>query len=182
MRSAILALLATTGFLWIGGAQDASAQVGISVEGRLAVTVPVGRFADDDPDTGLATGGEVAVHWSSPFSAYVSFSRHTFNCEADCLLDDEFRSTGVGAGVRYVFPSPADALLWTRAGLVGRRSTLGAASGDVELGFELGAGIDMLVARELYVVPHLAYQAHDGPQGLRASYFTFGAGLNYRIR
>lgn len=182
MKSGTLALAAALACLVGLATDELHAQLGISVEGRMAVTVPVGTFAEDDPETGLATGGEVALHLNPSFSTYVSFSRHTFACDTDCLLDDDFQSTGLGAGIRYVFPSPADALLWTRAGVVGRSSSIGGTSGGTELGFELGAGVDVLVARDLYVVPHLAYLSHDGPQGLQASYFTFGAGLSYRVR
>jgi hypothetical protein len=164
------------------GTQSAAAQVGLSAEVRAGATVPVGEFTDANQDTGLGIGAELGLHFNPTFATYLSFSRHAFGCKDSCALGDEPSSTGVGAGIRFAFPGPTDALLWTRAGVTGRRWSGGPVAGDTEWGFELGAGIDMLITRDIYVVPHVAYLSHDAPQGFRASYLSLGAGLHYRIR
>lgn len=180
-RATVIGLMALA--LSLGpGTQGVTAQLGLSAEARVGATVPVGDFTDANQETGLGIGAELGLHFNPTFSGYLSFSRHAFGCEDSCALGDEPRSTGVGAGVRVAFPSPADALLWTRAGVTGRRWSGGPVEGDTEWGFELGAGIDLLVARDIFVVPHVAYVSHDAPQGFRASYLSLGAGLHYRFR
>lgn len=161
---------------------NAEAQLGVAAEGRLGVTVPLGQLSDDDQDPGVGGGAEVFLNLNPTFGLYLAGSRHSFQCASTCLLGETPRSTGMSAGIKLTIPSPADALLWMRAGLSGRRFSGGGAPPETHLGYELGAGIDMLIGRQIYVVPHLGYTSHDAHEGLRASYLTFGAGLHYRLR
>lgn len=180
--TAALLLAFVAGALLLADARPAQAQIGVSAEGRLGVTVPLGQLSDDDQEPGLGGGAEVLFHFNPTFGAYLGGSRHSFQCGSQCVLGETPHSTGMSAGIRFTFPSPADALLWTRAGISGRRLGGGVAPGGTHLGWEVGAGIDMLVSRQVYVVPHLGYTSHDAGEGLTASYLTFGAGLHYRLR
>jgi hypothetical protein len=164
----------------LGQARVASAQMGVSAEGRLGVTFPVGELADAGAEAGLGFGAELMLTLQRNLTAYVGWSRHGFSCDAECSLGHDVRSAGFGAGLKYILPSPRDALLWGRAGVVGHQLSTSAGVGDRNVGFELGAGMDVPVAQRLFVVPHLGFISHGG-SGVSSSYVNFGLGGHYHI-
>jgi hypothetical protein len=169
--------------LLLAGAPDAAVgQSGVSVEPRVGVTFPLGDLSDAGAESGVLMGGDLFLSFHPSFSGYLSLNRHSFACGDDCELGGSPRSVGLGAGIKYFVPSPADALVWARGGIVGHQYEDDQVSGDRGVGFELGAGIDMLIGARLYLVPHLGFLLHDAARGMTASYLTFGVGLHYHIR
>jgi len=178
-------LLFTTlfGFILLLGVSDrASAQAGISTDARLGITFPVGDLSTD-AEGGIVLGANVAVDLLPRLSAYAGVNRHTFRCSGDCgQLGADPRSTGVGAGLRFDFPSPQEAVWWGRAGIVGHRFSSDLVTGDREVGLELGAGVDMPVRGGVKVSPMVGLINHAAGPSLSARYLTFGVGLSYRFR
>ncbi|MEX2532238.1 MAG: outer membrane beta-barrel protein [Gemmatimonadota bacterium] len=158
------------------------AQASFGVEGRAGVTFPVGDLSDAGYEGGTSVGLEGFYNLRPSLAIYASVARHTFTCDGECEMGDDPRSSGLGAGLKLTIPSPADALLWVRGGLVGYQYSGSAGSGDRNAGFEAGLGIDMLLTESAYLSPHLGYIAHEALGNLDASFLTFGVGAQYRFR
>lgn len=163
------------------GAQDARAQMQVSVEPRAGVTFPLGDLSDAGADAGLALGAELMLTFQRNLTAYVGLQRHSFNCDSDCTLGSNPRSSGLGAGLKYILPSPPDALIWGRAGILAHQLSADEGSGDRNLGFEVSAGVDMPVAQRLYLTPHLGLLTHDAGAGFQATWVNFGVGFHYHF-
>lgn len=163
------------------GTAEAQAQMQISVEPRAGVTFPMGDLSDAGAQAGLALGGELMLTFQRNLTAYVGIQRHSFQCDSDCDLGSSLRSSGLGAGLKYVFPSPPDALIWGRGGILAHQLSAGDFSGDRNLGFEVAAGVDMPIAQQWYLTPHLGVLTHDAGNDFRATWVNFGVGLHYHF-
>jgi hypothetical protein len=178
-RSAVVALLLAGSFLFMPS--HAWGQIQIAGEGRAGVTFPTGDLSSQGAEAGLSLGAEAQFTFQRNVTAYVGLNRHAFSCDSDCDLGPNPRSSGLNAGLKYIFPSPPDALIWGRAGLLANRLSTDDSSRDRNLGFEAGAGIDMPVAQSLYLVPHLGFMTHDAGDGFRANWVTLGLGVHYHF-
>lgn len=174
-------MILAAGALWLF-AGEAHAQVGLAVEGRAGVTFPQGDLSDADAGAGLSIGAELQANFHRNLTAYVGLHRHAFSCDSGCELGDSPRSTGLGAGLKYIFHSPGDALVWGRGGLVANTFGNDAVTGDREIGFEVGFGTDFPIAERLYLVPNVGFISHDAGGNFKANFFTLGLGLHYHIR
>jgi len=163
------------------GVQDLQAQMHVSGEGRAGVTFPVGDLSDAGAEAGLALGAELMLTFRRNMTAYVGLQRHGFSCDSDCDLGGSLASTGLGAGLKYIFPSPPDALIWGRAGLLAHQLSGDDFSGSRNLGFEVSGGVDMPVRDRLSFVPHIGVLTHDAGGNLRATWVNFGVGLHYHF-
>ncbi len=177
----ILALSVAASFFI--GVPAAEAQLQFSAEPRAGVSFPTGDLSSEGAEAGLTLGAEGMVTFRRNMTGYLSLNRHGFSCDSDCQanLGSSPRSTGLGLGLKYVFPSPPDALIWGRGGVLAHRLSTSQDSGDRNLGFEVGAGIDMPVGERLYLVPHLGFLSHDAGGDTRASWFSFGVGAHYHF-
>jgi len=170
--------------LWLF-AGEAQAQVGLGAEGRVGVTFPQGDLSDAGAEAGLSFGAEVQANFHRNLTAYLGLHRHSFNCDNGCgALGDSPRSTGIGAGLKYIFHSPGDVLAWGRGGVVANTFGTDEGTGDREIGFELGVGADLPVAHRLYLVPNIGFVSHDTGRGSpdKANFFTLGVGVHYHLR
>lgn len=161
--------------------QPSEAQVSFAGEGRVGVTFPSGDLSEAGAQAGLGIGAELMMTFRPNLTAYVGINRHGFSCDSDCNLGSGVRSSGLAGGLKFVFPSPPDAHIWGRAGVVAHTLSSDDFSGDRNLGFEVGAGIDMPIAPRLYLTPHLGFITHEAGTDTSASYFTFGAGAHYHF-
>jgi hypothetical protein len=159
---------------------EAQAQM-LSAEGRVGVTFPTGDLSDAGAESGLGIGGELMLTFQPNLTAYVGLNRHAFSCDSDCDLGSNPRSTGLGAGLKYIFHAPGDAYAWGRGGIVAHQYADDDGSGSRNIDFELGAGIDMPVAPRIHLVPHMGFISHDAGSGVTASYLNFGVGLHYHF-
>jgi opacity protein-like surface antigen len=183
--------------MWLGGAisflglaalssltmaGEASAQVGLGVEGRAGVTFPQGDLSDAGAEAGLSLGAEVQANVHRNVAIYVGFHRHAFSCDDDCTLGENPRSTGLAGGLKYIFHSPGDVLAWARVGAVANTFGNDDSTGDREVGFEVGAGFDLPVASRISLVPSIGFIVHDAGTNFRANFFTLGLGVQYHLR
>lgn len=176
-----LGALALAGCVLGFTAEEGAAQTQISLEPRVGVTFPTGDLSDSGAEAGLAIGAEALFNLQRNVTAYIGVQRHGFACDSDCDLGPSPRSTGLGAGIKYIFPSPPDALLWARGGILAHTFATDDGSGDRKLGFELSTGIDMPVAPRLHLTPHLGLLSHDAGGGFTARWINFGVGFHYHL-
>ena len=172
--------LLAAGVLWLF-AGEAQAQVGFAAEGRVGVTLPQGDLSDAGADAGLSIGAELQANFHRNLTAYLGLHRHAFGCDGDCVLGDSPRSSGLAAGLKYIFHSPGDAFVWGRGGLVANKLVNDDASGDRKIGFELGFGADVPIAERFYLVPNAGFVSHDTGGGSTARFFTLGVGAHFHF-
>lgn len=180
--AAVLVVAATS-------AVDAHAQMGIplSVEGRLDYAVPTGDF-DDVVDEGAGWGAGVSLGVSPGLAVYGTYSNTRFGVG---LLDDEepqAEDSGFSVGLTAAIPGgTARVAPWIGAGAVFHTLELGGVEDgiDEEVGFEVGGGVAIGVARNVRLTPGIGYRRYgtelDGLLGgteLDVSYVTAGVGLN----
>jgi hypothetical protein len=165
MRGLLITI--TLAGLGLGQAEFASAQRGaISLEGRIAANVPTGDLSSAGAGVGLGLGAEFMISVQNNLTAYLSASRHEFGCpQPECEFNGDLRSTGFGMGLKYIFPSPRGRLIWARGGIMSGQLSTPDASGERDVGFELGMGADIDVARRLAIVPHVSFINHTGAPG-----------------
>lgn len=177
---AAYALLLAAGItsLFPGGTE---AQISFAAEGRAGVTFPQGDLSDAGAESGLALGAELQATFRPNLTAYLGFQRHAFNCDGVCPLGSSPTSTGIGAGLKYIFHSPGDAHLWGRGGLIANVLDTDNGSSDREIGLELGFGVDMPIAPRLSLVPNVGFLTHDAGSGFTASFVTLGVGIHYHL-
>lgn len=163
-------------------AVDASAQRSVAAEARVGITVPVGDLSDQGADVGVGVGAEAMLNLRPNLTAYVGGNHHGFGCDDPCAMGESPSSTGIAGGLKYILPSPPDALIWSRAGVVGHQIRTSDGSSDFNPGFELGAGIDMPVTDRLDLVPHVGFVYHGADGPFTSNYLTFGVGGHYHLR
>lgn len=177
----LIALVGATVLALLAHPSGAAAQVQVAGEGRVGVTFPAGDLSSDGAETGFALGAELMLNFRRNLSAYVGLNRHAFACDGECDLGPNPRSTGLGAGLKFILPGPPDAQWWVRGGLISHQLTTDDGSGPRNVGFEVGTGIDMPVRPRLSLVPHLGLLSHDAGGGTTATYVTFGLGIHYHF-
>ncbi|WP_420125790.1 hypothetical protein [Longimicrobium sp.] len=170
-------------------AVDAHAQMGIplSVEGRLDYAVPTGDF-DDAVDEGAGWSAGASLGISPGLALYGTYSNTRFGAG---LLDDEephAEDSGFSVGLTAAIPGgTARVAPWVGAGAVFHTLELGGVEEgiDEKVGFEVGGGVAIGVARNVRLTPGIGYRRYtaefDGVLGdteLDVSYVTAGVGLN----
>jgi hypothetical protein len=161
----------------------ASAQVGISTEGTLGITFPIGDLSRDRVEGGIVLGATANVDLHPRFGLYAGLNRHTFSCASDCgVLGENPMSTGVGVGVRYNFDSPRESNWWARLGAVAHQFSSDLVGGERRVGLEAGLGVNLPVNPELTISPRAGVVTHGTPTELDAQYLTFGVGISYQLR
>lgn len=183
MFRAILFFLALGALLLLPyGEAQAQAPVAISVEGRAGVTIPTGDLSNRGAEVGLTFGTELHAQFHPSFSVYAGVHRHAFQCDQGCTLGSNPRSTGVGAGVKFVVHDPGDVRWWARGGVVSNRLSTDNGSNDRDLGFAVGVGADLPFGPRVALVPNAGYISHGSENNFSTDFFTFGVGVRYRIQ
>lgn len=175
-------LLLAAGAFWLLAGQDAHAQLGLGVEGRAGVTLPLGDLSDAGAESDLSLGAELHVSLQRNLTVYGGFHRNRFSCDNGCTLGSNPQSTGLAAGLKYIFHAPGDILVWGRGGIVADKFETDAGSSDREIGVELGVGGDMPIGSRLYLVPNIGFTSYDTGDDLTVRFFTLGIGVHYHIR
>ncbi len=173
-------ILLATGLLSMMPAQI-EAQTSFAIEGRAGVTLPQGDLSDAGAESGLTLGAELMATFRPNLTGYLGLHRHAFNCEGACLLGSSPTSTGVGAGLKYIFHTPGDAHVWGRGGLVANVLGSDDGSSDRKIGFEVGFGADVPISHRLSLVPNVGFLSHEAGGNFTASFFTLGVGLHYHL-
>lgn len=180
--SAVLALALAAG--------EANAQLPIplSVEGRLDYAVPVRDF-DDIVDEGMSWSAGASLGISPGMGIYGTYSQTEF--EIEDLEDAEVEDSGFSVGLTTALPSLSGISPWIGAGLVIHQFDFDDESegdeGGIEedLGFEVGGGLAVPLARNIRLTPGIGYRQYGvdvgtllGTAEFDVSYFTAGVGLN----
>ncbi len=165
MRALVLFCVTALGVLSLP-ADPISAQSGPAVEIRGGLNLPLGEFSDSpgvaaESDAGFAV--DLIVPVNPRFSAYGGVARDLFGCEG-CGGSDKLRTTGLEAGVKFLFRREGSVLPWVRAGAVYHKLTIHIAGveGDSDwgLGFQAAAGADIPLGEVLSFSPALRYQTY----------------------
>ena len=186
MKKAVFAaVLAVTA----AGVADAEAQMGIplAIEGRLDYAVPTGDF-DDVVDEGSSWSAGVSLGLRPGLALYGSYSNTRFGVG---LTDDEepdAEDSGFSVGLTAALPGGgARVAPWIGAGAVFHTLELGGIEDgiDEEVGFEVGGGVAIGLARNVRLTPGVGYRRYSteieglvGDTELDVSYVTAGVGLN----
>lgn len=186
--SAVVALALAAG--------EANAQLPfpLSVEGRLDYAVPVRDF-DDFVDEGMSWGVGASLGVSPGLGLYGTYSQTEF--ELEDMEDAEVQDAGFSVGLTTALPTLGTGLSpWVGAGLLIHQFDFdddNAAGGDQdieeELGFEVGGGLAVPLARNIRLTPGIGYRHYGvevgtllgplfGAADFDVTYFTAGVGLN----
>lgn len=154
---------------------EASAQW--ALEGRLGATMPTGDLSDLEQTAGLGVAAELMYTFQRNLSVYGGVGHHRFTCDG---CDDDFSTTGLASGLKYILSSTSDALPWVRGGLMLHRPEVDGDTGDWGLGVDAGVGLDWHVAPSFYLVPALRFNSY-GSENLTLSYFMIDLGAHIHL-
>lgn len=185
MKKIVFALAAVAA----ASAAPAAAQIPfpLSVEGRVGAAFPTGDFGEG-LETGVSLGASASVGVTPGFGVYGSYNHTTFNADGGGggLVDRGF-SVGATASLGRVSPWITP---YIGAGLVMHDLEVDVDDGEdidvgeEDLGFEVGAGLAVQVARNVRLSPSVGYRRYGaelpgllGAEG-DVEYLTLGAGVN----
>jgi opacity protein-like surface antigen len=189
MKKAVFASAALALALAAGEA-NAQLSIPLSVEGRLDYAVPVGDF-DDTVDEGLSWGAGVSLGISPGLGLYGTYSQTEF--EIEDIAEAEVQDRGFSVGLTTALPSVSGLSPWVGAGLVIHQFDFNDETDedsdedgiDEDLGFEVGGGLAVPLARNVRLTPGIGYRQYGvdvgtllGTAEFDVQYFTAGVGLN----
>lgn len=155
----------------------AAGQAQLAVEARLGATMPTGDLSDFDQTAGLGLAAELMYTVQRNLTLYGGLGHHRFTCDG---CEDDFSSTGLQAGVKFVLGQDNDALPWVRGGLMLHRPAVDGDTGDWGVGLDSGVGIDWNVAPSFYLVPALRFNTYSSDD-IGLSYFTIDLGAHFHL-
>lgn len=169
-------------------AADAGAQMGIplSIEGRLDYAVPTGDF-DDVVDEGTSLSAGVSLGVRPGLALYGSYSNTRFGVGLTSDDEPDAEDSGFSVGLTAALPGGMGAQPWIGAGAVFHTLEFGGVEEgiDEEVGFEVGGGVALGLARNVRLTPGVGYRRYSaqfegllGDAELDVSYITAGVGLN----
>lgn len=188
MKKVLFASAALAAVL-VSGSANAQLGIPLSVEGRVDYAVPVGDF-DDTVDEGLSFGAGLSVGISPGIGLYGTYSRTQFDIEG--LTESEVEDTGFSVGLTTALPSVSGISPWVGAGVVLHQFDFndetdedGNDGIDEDIGFEVGGGLALPLARNVRLTPGIGYRQYGvdvgtllGSAEFDVQYFTAGVGLN----
>jgi hypothetical protein len=187
MRKMVFAAAVLAAVLAAGKA-NAQLPIPLSVEGRLDYAVPVREF-DDLVDEGMGWGVGASLGVAPGVGIYGTWSQTEF--ELEDFEDAEMQDEGFSVGVTTSLPSVSGLAPWVGAGLVIHQLDFDDETDDDEdgidedLGFEVGGGLAIPLARNVRLTPGIGYRQYGvdvgtllGTAEFDVSYFTAGVGLN----
>jgi len=197
MRVFVLFCVTALGFLALP-VRPVSAQSRPAVEIRGGLNLPVGDFSDPpgvaaESDAGFAA--DLIVPVNPRFSVYGGIGRELFGCDG-CGGNDKLRTTGLEAGLKFLFRREGSVLPWLKAGAIYHKMTIrvDGVEGDSDwgLGFQAAAGADIPLGAVLSFSPALRYQTYTAkfqPFGLDflaprndVSFLSLDLGLHIHLR
>lgn len=187
MKKAVFVSVAAALALAAGEAK-AQLPIPLSIEGRVDYAVPVRDF-DDFADEGLGWGVGASLGVSPGIGIYGTYSQTEFALED--VEDAEIQDKGFSVGLTAALPSVSGLAPWVGAGLVIHQFELDQeddtldGGADEDLGFEVGGGLAVPLARNIRLTPGIGYRQYGvnvgtllGTAEFDVSYVTAGVGLN----
>lgn len=182
MKKATFAIAAAALFATTGSAA-AQLSIPLSVEVRADMAIPSGDFADAvEGAPGFGVNASLGI--APGLAVYGGYSRTQFEIkETEVDATDQGFSAGLTAGLPFAAPLQP----WVGAGLLIHDFEVEDVDADFDsdLGFEVGAGLAVPLARNVRLTPGVGYRRYTtdvplfgGTEEAEISYFTAGVGLN----
>jgi opacity protein-like surface antigen len=164
----------------------AQSPVPFSVEARAEAAFPRGAL-DERWGMGAGFGVNATVQLVPNYGLYGGYSRVVF--DLDPLDDLQAVDSGFAIGLTRAFPVAGPAIVpWIGSGLLIHDLQLRdrvddrTASGDSQLGFEIGGGVAVALSRNIRLTPGIGYRQYGarilGEERETVQYFSAGVGLN----
>lgn len=176
-------VFATVAAALAASAGEAKAQLPfpLSIEGRMDYAVPAGDF-DDVVDEGTSWSAGVALGLRPGLGLYATHSHTEFEIED---ADAEVEDGGFSVGLTAALPTLSGVSPWVGAGLLFHHLEVDDSDDgiDEDVGFEVGGGLAVPVARNVRLTPGVGYRQYSADAGLLlgeldVQYFTAGLGVN----
>ena len=155
-----LAMMLAAPAIGVAGANLLAAQdVSLELRGGAAIGNYSESGAGLEWEPGPSFAAEAQLEVRPRLAVYAGFARSSFGCEEGFCTDRDatFTAQGITAGARWTSGLP-----WVRAGLAWQAleldATGGGGSGDMALGFDLGAGVDFSLGRGVRARPGISYR------------------------
>jgi len=153
----------------------------VSLELRGSLTKALGDFGDvATSDAGL--GADLIVQASPNLSIYGGYGRDMFGREGGDD-DDNYNSQGFEAGAKLMAAREGGIIPWLRGGLTLHKLTIEDGGADIEsdrnLGFQIGAGVDIPLGDVLTFSPGVRYQNYDAEFDAVVDALDTNAGVSY---
>lgn len=184
MKKTTVGILAALAAVSMAG--TANAQMGptspFAIEARAGLAFPIDF---EGVETGLTFGGDVIFQATPMFGIYAGYNFATFGIDDEAFEGEEFDEDvdvnievkGLRAGVRANLPlATAGASPFAFGGLVYQSlgfnvsdgESEGSLSSDEELGFELGAGVEIPLGSRLSFTPAVSYVKIEDAKAVKA--------------
>lgn len=174
----------------------AAAQGRWSFELDGGATIPTGKLAGAELETGFGLGANVRVRLQADLPAYAGWAYHTFRTDAVLgLREIDVDDTGYGFGLRFEHPVFARSSGWVRLGGIADHIELENEAGDIigdtghGLGYEVGAGLTIPVGARFALTPGGRFwslsrdlEVDSRSENGRLSYLLVGAGITFGFR
>jgi hypothetical protein len=189
-----LAALAAVAFTGTAGAQSA---LPLSFEVRGGAAVPVGDWKEI-ASPGFGLNGNVTFNVTPVLGIYGGYTYNRFGVDDDLGAEGDdvnWTEQGFDVGVKARFAAPTGLPLtpFFRGGAIFHKLGISdddaSISGDHKLGFDVGGGVEIGVARNITLTPQLGYSQfspgddEDEIEGedLNVSNINVAVGLNIRL-
>lgn len=170
----------------------------ISVEARGGFTTPTEDFGDGEPglnpEPGVIVGADLMVNLTRQITAYGGYSWTMFDCDGElCAGDADFRSSGIGGGLKLLLPTEGTVVPWVRAGALLHKlrfeSDVFTATSNRPLGLDSGVGADIALGERASLTPAVRYNRYTididlGPLGdteRTISFLTLDLGFHFHL-
>jgi opacity protein-like surface antigen len=184
VAAAVAAVVGTPGI-----AQAQTLPIPLAVEGRIDAAFPMGDFADI-AGSGVGVGAGVSLGITPGVGVYGTYSHTRFGTGLTGGDTPDATDAGFSVGVTTALPGIAPNVApWVGGGLVFHQLQVNGSSAGVsqDMGFEVGGGVAVGVARNVRLTPGIGYRQYGAripalgglaARDLNVQYLTLGVGLN----
>lgn len=149
----------------------------VSIEPRAGLSIATGELGDD-LEVGLALTGDVIVQATPRLALYAGYNFNTYALKDTDEADLEIK--GFDAGVRFSFAPMSGFTPFLKGGVLLQKAALsgdgGSISGDNEVGFQVGGGVEVPISPRFSFTPQASYNKVED-----AKYVNVEAGLRIRL-
>lgn len=188
-----LAALAAVAFT---GTQANAQTLPLSVEVRGGAVIPTGDFGDL-ASTGFGLNGNVTFNVTPVVGIYGGYTWNRFGINDDLGeegddVDVTEQGFDVGLKARFASPTGLPVTPFFRGGAIFHKIGVSeddvSVSGDYKLGFDVGGGVEVGLARNITLTPQVGYsqfnpgdEDEDIDDSVDVSNVTVGVGINIRL-